>query len=334
MTPVMDATSRRTAPLVTVVITVYKRAEFLREAIDSVLAQTFQDFEFILVEDGSHVAERIAQEYGGRLRYIWQEHQGVSKARNAGAAMGSTPWIAWLDDDDLWLPEKLERQLSAAKAAPDVALLHTDHLFREIDGSERPGPRLTPSEQVPSGWVSRALFLNNFIITSSTLVRREAFEAVGGFDVSLRLVEDYDLWMRISRRFPVMFVPERLTIYRVHGANMTRQGDLRDALASVQALHGMLAKDPGLEAAVGRDAVARRFHRSYAYSGFTHYYRGHYATARKHMLAAWRWKPSDVRLLVYAALCTMGSRGRGVARAMWRRRPGDGPTPSAEQGGA
>src|SRR5215470_4892526 len=306
-------------PRVTVVIAVYERAQFLREAIDSVLAQTFQDFELILVEDGSHVAEDIAKEYGLRLRYVWQEHQGVSKARNVGAAMGSAPWIAFLDDDDLWLPQKLERQLRAAEAAPAAALLHTDHLFREADGSERPGPRRTPSEQVPSGWVSRALFLNNFIITSSTLIRREAFETVGGFDESIRLVEDHDLWMRISRRFPVTFVPERLTVYRVHGGNMSRRGDLRDAIASVQVLHGLLAKDPGLEAAVGRDAVAERFHRSYAYSGYKHYYRGHYSTARKHLLTAWRWKPSDVRLLPVAALCVLGPWGRDAARAVRRR---------------
>ena len=322
------------APGVTVVIPIYQRTEFLRDAIDSVLAQTYQDFELILVEDGSHVAEGIGREYAGRLRYVWQEHQGVSKARNAGAAMGSAPWIAFLDDDDLWLPTKLERQLRAAEAMPSAALWHTDHLFREVDGSERSGPRPIPSAQVPSGRVSRELFLSNFIITSSTLIRREAFESVGGFDVSLRLVEDYDLWMRIARRFPVTFIPDRLTIYRVHGGNVTRRGDLRDVLASLQVLHGLLAKDPGLEAAVGRDAVAERFHRSYSYSGYTHYYRGHYAIARTHLLAAWRWKPSDVRVLLYAALCTVGRRGRGVARAVWRRRVGIAPTPSAKQGGA
>ena len=311
----MDATT----PRVTVVMPVYKRAQFLHEAIDSVLAQTFKDFEFILVEDGSHVAETIANQYGKRVQYVWQEHRGVSSARNAGVAVGSAPWIAFLDDDDLWLPQKLERQMREAEATPDVALVHTDHLFREVDGSERPGPRRTPSAQVPSGRVSRELFLSNFIITSSTLIRREAFESVGGFDVSLRLVEDYDLWMRISRRFQVIFIPERLTIYRVHGGNMTRQGDLRDALASIQALRGLLAKDPGLEAAVGRDAVALRFYRSYGYSGYTHYYSGHYATARKHLLTAWRWKPSDVRLLLVAALCTLGPRGRRAARAVRRR---------------
>lgn len=320
-------------PRVTVVIAVYKRTQFLREAIESVLAQTFQDFELILVEDGSDVAEGVAKEYANRLRYVWQEHQGVSKARNAGAAMGSAPWIAFLDDDDLWLPQKLERQLRVAGAAPEVALVHTDHLFREVDGSERPGPRRTPTAHVPSGWVGRELFLENFVITSSVLIRREAFESVGGFDVSLRLVEDYDLWMRISRRFPVTFIPERLTIYRVHGSNMTRQGDLRDAMASLQALHGLLAKDPGLKAAVGRDAVALRFHRAHAYSGYTHYYRGHYAIARKHLLAAWRWKPSDVRLLLVAGLCALGPRGRDAARAV-RRRLGSNPTPPPEQEGA
>jgi glycosyltransferase involved in cell wall biosynthesis len=318
---------------VTVVIPVYKRAQFVRQAIDSVLAQTFQDFELILIEDGSHVAEAIAEGYRGRLRYAWQENQGVSKARNAGVAMGSAPWIAFLDDDDLWLPEKLERQIRAAEAAPDVALVHTDHVFLEADGSERPGPRKIPSAQVPSGWVSRELFLSNFIITSSTLIRREAFEGVGGFDTALRLVEDYDLWIRISRRFRVMFIPERLTIYRVHDSNMTRQGDLRDAQASVQALHRLLEKDPGLESAVGRDAVVRRYHRAYSYSGYTHYYCGQYGTARKHLLTAWRWKPWDARLLMFAALCVLGPRGRGAARAV-RRRLGSAPTPPAQQGRA
>ena len=84
---------------------------------------------------------------------------------------------------------------------------------------------------------------------------------------------------------------------------------------------------------MGRDAVALRFYRSYAYSGYTHYYRGHYATARKHLLAAWRWRPSDIRLLLVAALCTLGPRGRDAARAV-RRRLGSPPSPPVEHEGA
>jgi len=194
-------------PKVSVVIPTYDRIETLPRSLDSVINQTFSDWELIVVDDGSTdgTDEMILRDYPA-VRLHRQENSGVSAARNAGVALTSGEWIAFLDSDDAWLPEKLERQLSALANEPELRLSHTDEIWI------RNGKRVNqPKEYAKSGG---GIYLRCLplccICPSSVLLRRDLFDEIGGFDEILPVCEDYDLWLRITAREPVHYLDEAL----------------------------------------------------------------------------------------------------------------------------
>ena len=194
-------------PKVSVVIPTYDRIETLPRSLDSVINQTFSDWELIVVDDGSTdgTDEMILRDYPA-VRLHRQENSGVSAARNAGVALTSGEWIAFLDSDDAWLPEKLEWQLSALANEPELRLSHTDEIWI------RNGKRVNqPKEYAKSGG---GIYLRCLplccICPSSVLLRRDLFDEIGGFDEILPVCEDYDLWLRITAREPVHYLDEAL----------------------------------------------------------------------------------------------------------------------------
>ena len=193
--------------MVSVVIPTYERIATLSRAVDSVMAQTFSGFELIVVDDGSTdaTAEMILRDYPA-VRLHRQENTGVSSARNAGVALASGEWIAFLDSDDAWLPEKLERQLSHLAQEPELRLSHTDEIWI------RNGKRVNqPKEYAKSGGsIYRQCLPLCCICPSSALIRRDLFDEIGGFDETFPVCEDYDLWLRITAREPVHYLDEAL----------------------------------------------------------------------------------------------------------------------------
>ncbi|MEZ5428964.1 MAG: glycosyltransferase [Pyrinomonadaceae bacterium] len=207
-------------PLVSVIIPNYNYAEYLREAIDSVLNQTYPNIEIVVVDDGSkdHSAE-VLKSYKDRITAVFQENAGVSAARNNGAERGRGRYIAFLDADDYWLPEKVARQVEVFEGDQSLGLVHV--------GVDEIGPDqevLKTRLEGQSGRVSHEFLLFERAVVlgggSGAMVRREVFEEVGGFDLRLLTSADWDLYYRISRRYPIGFVPEVLLKYRVHGSNM------------------------------------------------------------------------------------------------------------------
>ena len=303
-------------PLVSVIIPTYRRAAFLAETLESVVAQTFTDYEVIVVEDGSHDAPDALLPYGDRITYLWQPNQGVGVARNTGAAKARGRWLAFLDDDDLWAPEKLERQLEAAAANPSAGLLHTDHL-KLVDRDVRVPPRNPPRERVPSGWVCKELVLfSNFIVASSTLVRRTEFERVGGFTTNREWAEDFELWLRLSRVCEVQFVPSPLTIYRDHAGSLS--GELRWHFCHLNALEHFVRTDPSIWQECGAVTLRRCINGVCWRGGYDHLMQEQFAGARRLFYAAWRWMPWDARSALYAAVSLAGSSGFRLARAVKR----------------
>ena len=206
--------------LVSVVIPNYNYAHFLREAIDSVLAQTYSDIEIIVVDDGSSDASsEVLESYGKRIRTVFQKNQGVSAARNNGAEISRGEFIAFLDADDSWLPAKLEKQSEIFAADPELGMVHVG--FVEIDEA---GRELLERTNGLEGRVAEELlrFERSVILGggSGIMVRREAFVVVGGFDLRMSTSADWDLFYRISSGYSVGFVPEVLLKYRVHALNM------------------------------------------------------------------------------------------------------------------
>ena len=194
---------------ISVVIPAWNRRDRLGRALDSVLAQTLPPREVIVVDDGSSdgTAGFVRRRYPG-VRLLVQENHGVSHARNRGIEAARGDWIALLDSDDTWLPEKLARQRErlAAPGAPPVC--HADEIWI------RHGRRVNPKRRhaKPEGWIFRRCLPLCCVSPSTVLIRRDLFREVGLFDEELPACEDYDLWLRIFCRYPVALAAGPLAI--------------------------------------------------------------------------------------------------------------------------
>jgi glycosyltransferase involved in cell wall biosynthesis len=215
--------------LVTALIPTYNYGRFVTQAVESALAQTYRHIEIIVVDDGSSddTRERLAP-YSERIRYIYQDNQSVAAARNTGIQAARGNLIAFLDADDLWHPHKLELQMRYLADHPSVRLLAVDRL---ADGAQH-WPCLQDLTLLPARPITvEELVLRPHFAPSGVLVRKECFDTVGFFDSSLRNAEDYDMWIRIACRFPVVKLDVPLWWYRVHGANKSHVPARQEAAA-------------------------------------------------------------------------------------------------------
>lgn len=200
-------------PKVSVIIPAYNAMAYLPEAIESVLQQTYDDFEVIVVNDGSsdNTAEWVAQVADPRVKLISQENKGVSSARNTGITHAQGKYIAFLDSDDLWEPDKLSKQAQILDGDRSAGLVYT--WVSGIDKEGKPTGKIRKNN--PEGKVWDALIQHNIIECGSVpLVRRECLEKVGLFDESLRTIEDLEMWLRLAAHYPFRRIPEALVYYR------------------------------------------------------------------------------------------------------------------------
>jgi glycosyltransferase involved in cell wall biosynthesis len=227
-------------PAYSVVIPTYNFGGFIAAAIDSVLAQTERDLEIIVVDDGStdDTEARLAP-YRDRIRYFRQSNAGPSVARNRGILHAEAPLIAFLDADDLWRPTKLARQAAYLKQHTDTVLCYTDFTRGHAPGATNES-RLQLYEYKGSGDAFHSLLLENFIHTSSVLVRREALARAGLFAANLRGAEALELWMRLARVGPFGFLDEVLIDVRRHETNTTNSVEF--ARHRVRATRLMMAR--------------------------------------------------------------------------------------------
>ncbi|MGG6293243.1 glycosyltransferase family 2 protein [Leptolyngbya sp. AN02str] len=207
-------------PQITVVIPAYNAMRYLPAAVDSVLNQTFTDFEILIVDDGSsdQVRSWASQLSDPRIRLISQPNQGLSGARNTGILQAQGDYVAFLDADDLWAPSKLEKQLRQFQERPELGLVHTWMEF--IDESGKSTGRVMKSFAEGDTW--NVLAERNVIACPSVIVRRSCFDQVGMFDCQLRSLEDWDMWIRIAAQFPFAVVPEPLAYYRQTPGSMSK----------------------------------------------------------------------------------------------------------------
>ena len=207
-------------PRVSVIIPTYNRADMVVRAVESVLAQTYQGFEIIVVDDGS-TDNTIARLDGfkGRISVIRQERQGVSAARNTGIAAAKGDLLAFLDSDDQWLPDKLALQADFFDRFPDALICQTEEIWI------RNGRRVNPKNRhkKPSGDVFEPSLHLCLVSPSAVMMRRKLFDLVGLFDENLPACEDYDLWLRVSARFPVHLIDNPQVVkYGGHDDQLSR----------------------------------------------------------------------------------------------------------------
>ena len=196
---------------VSVIIPTYNRGWTIGEAVDSFLAQDYRDFELIVVDDGStDNTPQVLDAYRGAIKVFRQENKGVSAARNRGISEASGRFIAFLDSDDLWLPQKLSRQVEFFNTTPDALICQTEEVWI------RSGVRVNPKKRhkKPSGMIFEPSLALCLVSPSAVMIRRSLLEIVGNFDEALPACEDYDLWLRISCRFPVYHIDTPLIIKR------------------------------------------------------------------------------------------------------------------------
>jgi GT2 family glycosyltransferase len=211
-------------PRVSVVIPAYNAANYIHSTVASVLAQTYHDYELIVVDDGSTDATReVLQVFGQQLKYIYQKNQERSAARNTGIRAASGELIAFLDSDDLWHPEKLERQVVALDEYPTAVLTYCQAAYMNHLGEpvSRFGNWIDRNDEAETVLAdrSRELFVGDVVCGggSTPMVRRIIIDRVGFFDLNLTYPEDWDYWARLSRIGPFVYIPEPLVRYRVYG---------------------------------------------------------------------------------------------------------------------
>ena len=207
---------------VSIIIPAYNQAHYLGAAIASALGQSYGDVEVIVVDDGSTDKTREVVEQIGdpRLRYVYQENQGLSAARNTGIRHACGTYLSYLDSDDLFLPEKVALLLAVMEERPEVGLVAGQAM--PVDEAGSPAGALF-DRPLPDD--ARELLLHNPLHVGSVLVRRSWQEKAGFFDESLRSYEDWDMWLRLARLgCPMASVARPVSLYRFHAAQMTRDG--------------------------------------------------------------------------------------------------------------
>jgi glycosyltransferase involved in cell wall biosynthesis len=199
------------APLVSVIVPACNRREMLCDAVDSIQAQSYRDFEIVVVDDGSEdgTGNRLLARYGAAVRVVTQMRRGVASARNLGVERSRGRYVSFLDSDDLWRPRKLEIQMGFMEERA-WRICQTEEIWI------RNGMRVNPKKKhrKPSGDIFRASLELCLVSPSAVLMTRELFERVGGFDESFPICEDYDLWLRIAVDTPVYLIPAPLVIKR------------------------------------------------------------------------------------------------------------------------
>jgi len=261
-------------PAVAVVVPAYNPGPYLRPALESVLAQTFTDWECVVVNDGSTEDLSWVDGIDKRVRLITKRNQGVSIARNVGIAATTAPWVAFLDADDLWHPTKLERQIDLASRSSAILI---DCDFGVIDAN---------GDRVDDGWRCPAttyheLLRGNYVGMSSAMVPRHALQTVGVFDVTMQGAADWDMWLRLTSVGSWKRVPEILASWRVHSSSMS--ADRASMLNEVSALlskHTALAlrrHDALAVEAAGVGLASQRLRLDPPSPTFTRRLRGHVA---------------------------------------------------------
>lgn len=337
--------------LVSIIIPCYNRADIVRETIDSVLAQTYERFEIILVDDGStdNTREVISAYADRRIRYFYQANAGLSAARNSGLNVAKGEFIAFLDSDDIWHEWKLSAQVEIFRRHPEAGLIWSDmstftnagaiederHLrtfysaYSTVDFEEtheRPG---VLSDLVPDissdlakcpyyvADVFHYMFSGNLVHPSTAIVRRERLQKSGPFEPEITGfgAEDYHFYFRICSEGPVAFLDAPTTLYRIHASQMSTCNRLLEARANLHVVTHWLHRRPRT---LPQRVIRRSLASSHAWLGTEELNAGNLRAATTHFWQSLRHHKTQPSTLVLLFLSLIPQRAAGVLRALKR----------------
>ena len=301
------------APAVTVIIPVRNGISFIEEALVSVLQQSYRDLELLLVDDGSTDADyQQFEKLDSRLRVIQLEGRGVSRARNSGMAQAQGRLIAFLDADDVWFPGKLEAQVRYFEKHPEVGVVFGAFTRWTSDKSGRFEPAqslmkdcsaVSTCDIERSGWLYSRLLSGLLVGMNTAVIRREVYEALGGFNEAMRRGEDYDFWIKASRLYEMHALDAKVALYRIHDASaMHRLSDENHLALLLQAanMRWGLSGPGGLE--LTEAEFNRRLSGVHFDHGYSHFWNGNRDVARISFLSALRRGHLPLRCIAYVAI--------------------------------
>jgi glycosyltransferase involved in cell wall biosynthesis len=341
--------------LVSVIVPTYNRAYCLPRALGSILAQTYSRFEVIIIDDGSSdgTADLVAGSYGHdpRIKYHYQQNQGVTAARNRGLARAGGDYIALLDSDDVWMPWKLELQLACFRLCPEVGMVWTDmqalgpkgnivsetylrtmyHAYRWFKASDLfPRDFLLPEAILPSELAGRRLHvgdifsqmvMGNLVHTSTVVLSRKRFEKVREFNEALRVSgEDYDFHLRTCREGPVGFVDVASILYQTGMADrLTARFYRADAALNCLATILPVVRRDRARIHLPRSMIRARLAEVHEWAGGALLERGQGKEARRHLLESLRHLPLQPRVLKLLAQASLPEGVSSRLQRYWRR---------------
>lgn len=284
-------------PKVSVIIPTYNRADFLKKAVQSVLHQTYQDYEILVRDDGStdNTQQVISNFKDSRIRYTRNmTNIGVIQNRNNAVNNSKGKYIAFLDDDDEWLPEKLEKQMSIIEASP-AKLGGVYSGAYSIDTKLGKIVKLSVPEY--RGYILKHLLKNNFIMTSTLVLKKKCFEKVGLFDPEFKSASDFDMWIRVAEKFEFDYVLSALVNYNVHENRISS-----NYIRRICGLKRLTAKHRKLFAENKKALTNQLLNLGVAYC-----YGGKTKEGRKTFTKALKLDPFDVRLYYNLVISSFGS---------------------------
>ena len=275
-------------PKVSIVISTYNRSSYICEAIDSVLKQDFKNFEIIVVDDGSTDNTKEVLSKYKNIRYIYQENNGRSEARNAGIKAASAEYVAFLDDDDIWLEGKLYKQVVFLDSHPETGLVHTFSEVVDEDGNilgEETEKRLNFYKRaIKIGYTYEGMSRLCIMFLSTVVVRKECFNQVGFFDGNIPAFEDWDFYLRFALKYKISLIPEILVKYKLHKKNTSSnefiRGRIQTALKHLAMLDSL--------SCYRRAVVSFNFYMQLAE---TYYIASQYQNFRQYIFKAIRLRP-------------------------------------------
>ena len=288
-------------PRVSIVIATYNRAHLLPATLKSIFDQRFQDFELIVVDDGSTDDTRGAlQPYESRLRYLHQENRGPSAARNLGVRYAKAPWISIQDSDDLCAPNHLELLYGFANDRPGCGMVFANGAY--LGGPEHNRATIIPAAKSRTlqarGVQLSDIFDKSIVRLQASLISTEAYQAVGGHDESLRICMDLDLAFRLLMKFPVAYLDQVVFFYRKHEGNTGSNEELR-LTENIQVIQKLVRDCSTVNDAIGQRKIAQRLAYRYYRLAKGRWKRRQQADARRAMQEAVTLCPVNLKYRLY-----------------------------------